>query len=63
MDIVPWAQARLTKKKTRESFRAKATDFSKKEKKEEFKNKRFEINEIKSVSSKEEAKRNGWWNQ
>ena len=53
----------FTKKKTRESFRAKAIDFSKKEKKEVFKNKTFEINEIKGASSKEEAKRNGWWNQ
>ena len=53
----------FTKKKTRESFRAKAVDFSKKEKKEVFKNKTFEINEIKGVSSKEEEKRNGWWNQ
>ena len=51
----------LNKKKTRESFRAKAVDFSKKEK--VFKNKTFEVNEIKDVSPKEEEKRNGWWNQ
>ena len=34
-----------------------------KRKKEVFKNKTFEINKIKDASSKEEEKRNGWWNQ
>ena len=56
-----------SKKKTRESFRAKASDFSMKKKKNlkknKMKDKTFKINKVEISKNDEREKRNGWWNQ